>query len=76
MASSVLKDKIHAERRAGLTVVLTSHLMGEVDELADDLAFLLDGRVRFAGALEALKAPTRQATLERAIAKLMAREAA
>ncbi|NUO64323.1 MAG: ABC transporter ATP-binding protein [Gemmatimonadaceae bacterium] len=76
VASSVLKDKIHAERRAGLTVVLTSHLMGEVDELADDLAFLLDGRVRFAGALEALKATTRQATLERAIAKLMAREAA
>ncbi|NUS99150.1 MAG: ABC transporter permease, partial [Gemmatimonadaceae bacterium] len=25
--------------------VLTSHLMGEVVELADDLAFLLDGRV-------------------------------
>lgn len=76
VASSVLKDKIHAERRAGLTVVLTSHLMGEVDELADDLAFLLEGRVRFAGALEKLKAATRQVTLERAVAKLMAQEAA
>jgi len=76
VASSVLKDKIHAERRAGLTVVLTSHLMGEVDELADDIAFLLEGRVRFAGALDELKASTRQATLERAIARLMTQEAA
>ncbi|HEX2778354.1 MAG TPA: ABC transporter ATP-binding protein [Gemmatimonadaceae bacterium] len=76
VASSVLKDKIHAERRAGLTVVLTSHLMGEVDELADDLAFLLEGRVRFAGELEDLKRSTRQGTLERAIAKLMTQEAA
>jgi len=76
VASSILKDKIHAERRAGRTFVLTSHIMSELEELADDVAFLLDGRVRFAGPLDDLKRSTRQANLERAIAQMMNQEAA
>ena len=76
VASSVLKDKIHAERRAGRTVVLTSHIMSELEELADDVAFLLDGSLRFAGPLADLKRSTRQSNLERAIAQMMSQEAA
>jgi Cu-processing system ATP-binding protein len=76
VASSILKDRIHAERRAGRTCILTSHVMSELEELADDVAFVLDGRVRFAGPLEDLKQATRQASLERAIAVMMTREAA
>jgi len=76
VASSVLKDRIHAERRAGRTVVLTSHIMSELEELADDVAFLLDGSLRFAGPLADLKRSTRQANLERAIAQMMSQEAA
>ena len=76
VASSILKDKIHAERRAGRTFVLTSHIMSELEELADDVAFLLDGRVRFAGPLDDLKRSTRQTNLERAIAQLRNQEAA
>jgi Cu-processing system ATP-binding protein len=45
--------------------------MSELEELADDVAFLLDGRVRFAGDVHDLKVRTRQFTLERAIANLM-----
>ena len=71
VASGVLKDKILAERAAGRTFVLTSHVMSELAELADDVAFLVDGRVRFAGPVEELLRATRQATLERAVAHLM-----
>ena len=71
VASSVLKDKILAERAAGRTFVLTSHIMSELEELADDVAFLLEGRVRFAGPLDDLKRVTRQASLERAVAQMM-----
>jgi Cu-processing system ATP-binding protein len=71
VASSVLKDKILAERGAGRTFVLTSHVMSELEELADDAAFLVDGRVRFAGPVAELLRATRQPTLERAIAYLM-----
>jgi Cu-processing system ATP-binding protein len=73
IASGVLKDKILAERAAGRTFVLTGHVMSELEELAhhDDLAFLVDGRVRFAGPVEELLRATRQTKLERAVAHLM-----
>jgi len=71
LSSSVLKDKIHEERERGGTVILTSHVMTELEELADDVVFLLDGTVRFAGSLHELKLRTRQLNLERAVAQLM-----
>lgn len=71
VASGILKDKIQAARDTGKTFILTSHIMSEIEQLADDVAFLLDGRVRFAGALHDLKLRTREFTLERAIARMM-----
>lgn len=76
VSSTVIKDKILAERGAGKTLILTSHIMSELEELADDVAFLIDGRVRFAGAVHELKTQTRQRSLERALAHLMMRGAA
>ncbi|HET9013425.1 MAG TPA: ATP-binding cassette domain-containing protein, partial [Gemmatimonadaceae bacterium] len=76
VAAGVLKRRIHAERAAGSTIVLTSHVMSEIDELADDVAFLVDGRVAFHGELTALKHLAGESQLERAIAELMTRELA
>ncbi|MEX2154451.1 MAG: ABC transporter ATP-binding protein [Gemmatimonadaceae bacterium] len=73
LASSVVKDKVLAERAKGRTFVLTSHVMSELEELADDIAFLVEGRIRFAGTLHDLKRLTRQLSLERAIAHVMER---
>lgn len=52
-------------------VLLTSHDLGQVQALADDIVFLLDGRVAFRGSLGGLLATTAQADLEGAIATLM-----
>jgi Cu-processing system ATP-binding protein len=76
IASSTLKDAVLSARGAGRTTVITSHLLSELEELADDIVFLLDGRVRYHGVLHDLKAQTRQPTLERAIARLMRAEVA
>lgn len=73
VASGVLKDKILRDRAAGRTFILTSHIMSELEELADDVAFLLDGRVHFAGSIQELMRRTKQARLERAIAEMMVR---
>ena len=73
IASGILKDKIAAERASGRTVIIASHIMSELDELADDVAVLLDGKLRFGGPMEDLKRTTRQGNLERAIAQLMIR---
>jgi Cu-processing system ATP-binding protein len=71
VSSSILKDKILADRARGKTFIVTSHIMSELEELSDDVAFLIDGRMRFAGPVRELKLATRQLTLERAIAHLM-----
>ena len=71
VSSGIVKDKILAERGRGRTCVLTSHVMSELEALADDIAFLVDGRIAFSGAVNLLKRMTRQLSLERAIAQVM-----
>ncbi len=71
IASGVLKDKIRAVRDAGRAVVITSHILSELGELADHVVFLHEGQVRWTGALRDLLQRTEATTLERAIAKLM-----
>lgn len=71
VASGVLKDKILAERSTGRTFVVTSHVMSELEELADDVAYLAEGRVVFAGSVEELLRATHQSRLERAVAHIM-----
>ncbi len=76
IASSTLKDAILAERAEGRTAIIASHLLSDLEELADDVVFLLDGRLRYQGPLHELKTAMRQPTLERAIARLMRAEVA
>ena len=76
LSSAILKDRILALRGEGVTVLVASHIMSELEELCDDVAFLLDGVTRFAGPIGELTSMTRQANLERAIAALMIREVA
>ena len=71
VASGVLKDKIRRAREEGRTILITSHVMSELEELADDVAFLCDGTLRFSGAVAALLERTKQPKLEGAIGALM-----
>ena len=71
MASSYLKDKINGEKAKNKTFILTSHIMSELEELADRVIFLLEGKIHYDGTLTDLKAETGQINLERAIAHLM-----
>lgn len=75
-SSATLKDKLHALRAAGVTIVVASHIMSELEELCDDVVVLLDGRIYYAGPVADLRSVTRQVNLERAIATLMIREVA
>jgi Cu-processing system ATP-binding protein len=73
LSSAALKDEILERKAAGATVLITSHIMSELEELCDDVALLLDGEIRFVGPIETVTALTRQGNLERAIAALMIR---
>ncbi len=71
VSSSLLKDMILAEKEAGKTVIITSHIMSEIQELADTVLYLLDGKIFFDGPVEELIQQTGEMNLERAIAKMM-----
>jgi Cu-processing system ATP-binding protein len=75
-SARILKDKILGERRTGRTFIITSHVMSELEELADNVIFISEGKVRFSGSLEQIKRLTRQVNLERAVAELMEQGAA
>jgi Cu-processing system ATP-binding protein len=71
VASGIFKEKIAQARREGRSILLSSHVLSELDDLVDDVVFLLDGRVEFEGALRRLREATGEQRLERAIARLM-----
>lgn len=71
VAARVLKERVRTERDRGCTVLLTSHDLGQLEALADDVVFLLDGVVRFEGEIVELLNATGQADLEGAIATLI-----
>ncbi len=73
VASGILKAKILRARAAGTTVILTSHVLSELEDLVDDVVLLLEGRVEFEGSLRHLRESTGEARLERAVARLMQR---
>ena len=71
VASAQLKDKICRERDGGRTVILTSHIMSEIEALSDILVYLQDGKVFYNGTLAAMIHSSGETRLERAIARLM-----
>jgi len=71
VSSSFFKDLVLKEKQNKKTIVLTSHIMSEVQELADEIVFLLEGEIRFKGTIDSLLQNQKETKLERAIAELM-----
>lgn len=71
LASELLKAKILREKGKGKLILITSHIMSDLDELTSDVMYLQDGRLQFFGQVEGLKACTGEDKLGRAIAALM-----
>ncbi|MCK5677067.1 MAG: ABC transporter ATP-binding protein [Flavobacteriaceae bacterium] len=69
-----LKEIIQKEKEKGKTILITTHIMSFVEEVADEIVFLLDGEIYFKGSIESLKTQTNQTDLEHAIAHLMLKE--
>ncbi len=69
-----LKDLIKKERDNGKTILITTHIMSVVEELANEIVFLLDGKIYFKGSVTTLKAQTKQENLEHAIAQLISKQ--
>lgn len=65
------KDYLLQERAAGKTILLVSHFINEVEELADDLIFLLDGKVYFKGTPSEMQHINHEKNLDKLIANII-----
>mgnify|MGYP001554980922 CR=1 FL=1 len=66
-----LKDLILEEKKRGKTILITSHIMSFVEEMAAEIEYLLEGKVYIKGDIYALQTQTEDTNFERAIAKLL-----
>lgn len=63
------KDWLRVQATRGKTILMVSHVMTEVAQLAHDLVFMLDGRISYAGGIDQLRELTGESDLERAVAR-------
>ena len=66
-----LKGLITKEKEKGKTILITSHIMSFVEEVADEIVFLLEGKIYFKGTISELKSKTKQPDFEHAIASIL-----
>lgn len=71
LGARVLKDRLQAERARGTAVLITSHVLPDLEELADDILMLSEGTVAWAGELRGLMRRAGEPTLERAVARVL-----
>lgn len=71
LASEILKQKILKEKNNGKLILITSHILSDLDDIISEIVYLQDGRLQFHKSLEELKKETGQDKLSRAIAQVM-----
>lgn len=71
VSSEILKDKIRKEKQKGKLVMITSHILSDLDDLVTEVIYLQDGRLRFHKKIEDLRTDTGEEKLSRVIAHIM-----
>lgn len=66
-----LKQIIADEKEKGKIILITTHIMTLVEEIADQVIFLLDGNIYFDGSVDELKKHAQHNNLEYAIANIL-----
>jgi Cu-processing system ATP-binding protein len=67
----ILKEKIVNEKRKGKLVMITSHILNDLDDLATDIVYIFEGKLQYNNTMEALKKETNEKRLGKAIATLI-----
>lgn len=65
-----LKELIQKEKANGKTILITSHIMQFVEEIANEIVYLLEGEIYFKGSIGKLLDQTNEINFEHAIAAL------
>jgi len=74
LSSEILKNKIRKEKADGKLVLITSHILSDLDDIISELIYMQDGKLVFHKPIEQLKLDTGEQRLSRAIANVMAQK--
>ncbi|MDX2285111.1 MAG: ABC transporter ATP-binding protein [Bacteroidia bacterium] len=70
-AAEILKEKVLAEKAKGKLILMTSHLLSDLEELTTEVMYLHEGQLRLFLPVGQLKSETGESTLQRAVARIM-----
>ncbi|HTJ51418.1 MAG TPA: ABC transporter ATP-binding protein [Cyclobacteriaceae bacterium] len=71
LAVEILKEKIISEKTKGKLLLITSHVLNDLDELTTDVVYIFEGKLQYNNTIEALKDETNEKRLGKAIATLI-----
>jgi Cu-processing system ATP-binding protein len=75
VAVELLKDKVKTEKAKGKLILITSHIMSDLDELTTHLIYINEGRVAYDDPIDKLKQQTGHERLGKAISHIMTQQA-
>ena len=71
VSTEILKAKISKEKANGKLIMITSHVLSDLDEIITQVIYMQDGRLKFHKSFDQLKAETGELQLSKAIAQVM-----
>lgn len=71
LASEILKEKIIEQRNKGKIIMITSHLLSELDDLINGLVYMQDGRIMLDSPIDEVKQNTGQDKVSKAISHIL-----
>ncbi len=75
IASEIFKEKIKTEKENGKLILVTSHILSDLDDLVSEVIYMQDGKLCFHQTIELLRDQTGEEKLARAIASIMLKNA-
>lgn len=74
LSSEILKEKIIAEKNRNKLILITSHILSDLDDLTTHIMYLQEGKMQFLKDMQTLQDETGETRLGKAIARIMKNE--
>ncbi len=71
LSAEILKEKILAEKKKNKLILITSHILSDLDELTTHIMYMQEGKMQFFKDIETLQEETGELRLGKAIARIM-----
>jgi Cu-processing system ATP-binding protein len=71
LSAEILKEKITTEKKKGKLILITSHVLSDLDDMITEVMYMQDGSLRFHKSFEDLRNDTGEQKLSKAIARVM-----